>query len=384
MTIKMALPLTFKLPDLITMCTGKLSSSIHPAYLEAGVESAEWASSYEVLGPNSRVFFAKTLLSSLAGCAYPYVGYEELKLCCDYLNFVFALDEVTDVQNGADARKTMDIHIRSFSGEACDGSAMSQMSHGLRSRFFKHFCPSSIHRFMANHIAYTNAVIKEAEQRDRNVLLGLEDYIVFRREIAGVKPCFDLIECCLHFCLPDDVAEHPIVKRMHHAALDLVALSNDVYSYNMEQSRDGHSFANFITVIMKEKGCALQEAVDYAGAHIQGLISQFTDDRAALPSFGAVVDDNLREYIHGLETWVTGNLQYSFITPRYFGDEREEVRRTHVVKLARRNQRPFNPLCAYPLEKLLLNSNSDDPFCTKEKSLLLLSYGRYFAVSLDS
>ncbi|KAH8111216.1 terpenoid synthase [Phellopilus nigrolimitatus] len=337
----MSLPISYKLPDLISMCN--LSSSIHPRYKEAGAESAAWISSYEPLGPETRAFFDKLDTAILSGLAYPYAGYKELRMCCDYINVLFAMDEVTDVQNGADARKTVDIHIRALHGEQYDDSAVSKMTLDFRSRFLELFALNSFLRFLPNHENYANAVIREAERRDRYAVLSLKEYEEFRRVNGGVLPSFNLIECCFKFHLPDEVIEHPTIKRMTDAAISIICWSNDIYSYHMELVTDGHSCSNVITVIMQEKRYTLQGAMDYVGSHIQSLLSQFIADKAALPSssFGTEIDANLHKYIHGLETWITGNLRYSFKTPRYFGDEREEVEKTLVVRMNRRNTEAF-------------------------------------------
>lgn len=57
-------------------------------------------------------------------------------------------------------------------------------------------------------------------------------------------------------------------------------------------------------------------------------------DKEAMTSFGSIeIDRQVKDYIHGLEQWVIGNLRFSFDTPRYLGQERKEVERTLVIKL---------------------------------------------------
>lgn len=62
-------------------------------------------------------------------------------------------------------------------------------------------------------------------------------------------------------------------------------------------------------------------------------MDQFLSDKAALPSFGPGVDADVKAYILGLEYWIIGNIHFSYEGPRYFGDDREEIRRTRVVRL---------------------------------------------------
>lgn len=47
---------------------------------------------------------------------------------CDVINMRFAIDEITDSQSGAEARDTIDHHLRILFGEPCDGSPLSKMT----------------------------------------------------------------------------------------------------------------------------------------------------------------------------------------------------------------------------------------------------------------
>ena len=110
-------------------------------------------------------------------------------------------------------------------------------------------------------------------------------------------------------------------------------MRQDLYSYNMEQAREGHSCSNIVTVIMKEKGLSLQETVDFVGAEFESLLHEFAYDKKNLRSFGEETDNNVRQFIQALETWIIGNICWSFATRRYFGRDHEEIRKTLVVKL---------------------------------------------------
>ena len=102
----------------------------------------------------------------------------------------------------------------------------------------------------------------------------------------------------------------------------------------MEQAREGHSCSNIVTVIMKEKRLSLQDTVDFAGAEFAALLHSFAADKRRLPSFGTQTDKDVARFIDALETWIVGNIRWSFSTMRYFGRDHEEVQRTLVVKLA--------------------------------------------------
>lgn len=89
---------------------------------------------------------------------------------------------------------------------------------------------------------------------------------------------------------------------------------------------------------MHEEKITLQQAADYAGELFQSLLDMFQMNKAQLPSFATTtgvdgVDRDVEKYVHALELAVVGNLCWSFETKRYFGEDKEQVKRTLVVTL---------------------------------------------------
>lgn len=84
---------------------------------------------------------------------------------------------------------------------------------------------------------------------------------------------------------------------------------------------------------MKAKGYNLQEAADCAGSLFGDLMNRFVAERKKLPSWGPDLDRDVNRYVDAIGHWVVGNICWSFETPRYFGTELENVRRTGIVKL---------------------------------------------------
>lgn len=89
---------------------------------------------------------------------------------------------------------------------------------------------------------------------------------------------------------------------------------------------------NYVTVVMREKGLGLQEAADFVAAQFKERLEQFVEDRKNIRSFGEDVDQDVQKYVFSISQWCIGSIVWSFKTPRYFGDDYEEVKRTLVVK----------------------------------------------------
>ena len=110
----------------------------------------------------------------------------------------------------------------------------------------------------------------------------------------------------------------------------------DVYSYNMEQSR-GIGGNNIVTVLMQARRVDLQAASDLVGQHFKHLMDKFTEGKRKLPSWDLDVDTAVAAYVKAMEHWIIGNLDWSFETQRYFGPQHAEVKRSLMVTLRPRN-----------------------------------------------
>lgn len=95
---------------------------------------------------------------------------------------------------------------------------------------------------------------------------------------------------------------------------------------------------NMIVVVQTQEQLDLQSAVDYVGDLCLGCVDRFETLRAALPSWGPQIDDQLAVYVQGLGDWMIGNLVWSFETERYFGRSGRKVRRALAVALLPRRK----------------------------------------------
>lgn len=69
-------------------------------------------------------------------------------------------------------------------------------------------------------------MVKEAELREKCVILDSATYDNLRRENSGVPYSFALFGYTLGADLPDEIFNHPIFQEMYLAAVDMVIWSN--------------------------------------------------------------------------------------------------------------------------------------------------------------
>ncbi|KAL0574886.1 Sesquiterpene synthase 10 [Marasmius crinis-equi] len=329
-------PQQFLLPDLLAICT--LKGSINPHYRDAGSASSAWIDSYDVFTDRKRADFVQSCAELLVAYTYPYAEYEQFRTCCDFVNLLFVLDEISDEQDGKDAAATANIFLQAMRDpEYHSSSKIALITKDFRKRYFEGegARPASSARLLQLCADYIQAVSVEAELRERGEILDVDAYVQLRRQNSAVAACFGLFEYALGLDLPEEVFEHPIFQEMYWAAVDLVCWANDLYSWNMEQVK-GISGNNIITVLMKHKKMTLQGASDYVGLHCQDLMNRYLFARDRLPSWGSAKSDkDVALYAEACGHWIKGNLDWSFESLRYFGAANSEIKQTRVVTLLR-------------------------------------------------
>jgi hypothetical protein len=86
--------------------------------------------------------------------------------------------------------------------------------------------PGCMGRFVHTMDLFFIAVAQQASDRANGVIPDLESYITIRADTSGCKPCFALHEFAAGVDLPDEIAEHPIIKALEDACNALVTWSN--------------------------------------------------------------------------------------------------------------------------------------------------------------
>ena len=92
---------------------------------------------------------------------------------------------------------------------------------------------------------------------------------------------------------------------------------------------DAH--CNLLTIIMRQYGCDIQEAMGKAYVFHQEGQARLRNLKNRMPCFTPEIDMELKEYIGHVVNWVPSIARWHFECRRYFGDQGEEVRRKRLV-----------------------------------------------------
>ncbi|KXN89339.1 Alpha-muurolene synthase [Leucoagaricus sp. SymC.cos] len=326
-----AAPKSFILPDLVSHCDFKLRISRHRK--QVTVETKKWLFQGDNLSEERRNSFHGLNAGLLTAMTYPDAACPQLRVCNDFLTFLFHLDNLSDDMDNRGTRSVGDVVLNSLYHPFTYNSPVriGRMTRNLYKRVILTASPGTQQRFIETMDFFFQSVTQQALDRATGVIPDLKSYIALRRDTSGCKPCWALIEYARNLKLPDEVMEHPTILALGEATNDLVTWSNDIFSYNVEQSKgDTH---NMIPVVMNERGLSLQEAVDFVGEMCKASIDRFRRERENLPSWGPENDCQVRDYVNGLADWIVGSLHWSFESTRYFGINGRKIKQTRIVEL---------------------------------------------------
>ncbi|EIN08495.1 terpenoid synthase [Punctularia strigosozonata HHB-11173 SS5] len=325
------MPSYIVLPDLPAHCPFEVR--LNPHMETAGRESEDWVVDGGNLGAKHAAKLRGVKARLLTAGCYPDADFDEFRLCCDVMNWLFHYDNLTDDMDQAGARNAGDIVMDTMlhPDTYISDSRIGKLTRSFWLRFLKIASPGAQKRFIDTTRSFLAAIEQEARDRRAGVIPDLESYIQQRRHTGGVLPCFILAEYASHLTLPDEVVEHPVLKNMADASNDFVCWSNDLFSYNVEQARgDTH---NIVIVVMREQNLDLQSAIDVVGEMCKSTIDRFLENQALLPSWGPEIDAQLVPYVACMADWIGGSLNWSYESDRYMGGKSEEVKRTRIVQL---------------------------------------------------
>ncbi|KAI9439678.1 terpenoid synthase [Lactarius indigo] len=344
----------FYLPDLFAQWPWP--RLLNQNYEETKPESDEWLRGFEALDAKSQRSFDQcnfgapgiALLSSLG---YPLLDKDCLRVTCDLMAFFFIYDEYTDKLDEDSARMCADMvtdALRNPHKERPQGeSKLGEIARQFWLRAIKVASEAAQRRFLKSFTAYVYAVIDEASDRNAGRVRSITDYLELRRLTAAIRASFFPVELGLD--IPDGIMSHPAIDSLLGLAADALILTNDLYSYNIEQAA-GHDGHNILTVVMNEKCVDLDGALDWLAEYNRVVLSRFQAQYRMLPSWGPDMDPVVTAFVERLGYWIRGHDCWSFEAERYFGKKGPEIQKHRVVTLLPRSRTPdVTPMMAQPV-----------------------------------
>jgi len=319
-------------------------------YTEVKPESDEWLRSFQALDAKSQRSFDLCNFPLLGSLVYPSLDKDGVRVACDLMVLFFIYDEFTDKVDDDGARvyadMVMDAIRNPYKARPQGEPKLGEIARQFWLRALKVSSLPAQERFIASFSEYVYAVIDEASDRAKGRVRGIEEYLRLTRLTAGGYPAFVGVEAGLN--IPNEVMEHPVMKSLCALAAESLVLTNDMYSYNIEQA-SGHGGHNIITVVMNEKGVDLDGALHWLGEYHGQVLSKFQAQSRTLPSWGGAVDADVTTYVDRLGYWIRGIDSWSLETERYHGTKGPEVRKHRLVTLLPKVKKAdVTPMMAQP------------------------------------
>jgi len=343
----------FYLPDPLAQWPWPRKLSEH--YTKVKPESDEWLRSFQALDAKSQRSFDLCNFSLLGSLVYPLLDKDGVRLACDLMALFFIYDEFTDKVDGDGARlyaKMVMDAIRNPHKDRPQGEPkLGEIARQFWLRTIKVSSPAAQTRFITSFSEYVFAVIDEASDRAKGHIRGTEDYLKLTRLTAGGYPAFVAVEAGLN--IPNEVMAHPALESLRSLAAESLVLTNDMYSFNIEQA-SGHGGHNIVTVVMNEKGVDLDGALAWLGEYHGEVLSKFQAQSRTLPSWGPAIDTDVETFGERLGYWIRGIDCWSLETERYFGTKGPEIQKHRLVTLLPKAKKPdVTPMMVQPSAETL-------------------------------
>ncbi|CAE6435629.1 unnamed protein product [Rhizoctonia solani] len=330
-------PASILIPDIAGYIRDIFTLKLNPYHEEAEATSLAWFDSYGLHSGPEREKFLSARYCLLASYCYPEAHLERLRPVMDFIIWLVAFDDMVDEGEFCDSIETLKYafgvtlnFLRNPDGPHPNLKYLIALK-SFYDRMRANGSPTALHRFVKGAERYMEAAVKDTIDRAAGRDLTIDEYIQLRAESSGVEWAYAALEYSHGIELPDEVHSDPVVSELALAGNQILTWMNDIYSFSLEQAK-GYTH-NILFVVMNNKKVELQAAVDFVEEMIKKRIKEYLDTKASLPSFGPELDNQVTRYIQGIEYCIQANINWSLMTPRYFGPDFAKVKETRLVKL---------------------------------------------------
>lgn len=313
---------------------------ISPDADKAGTHLKSWSRETGIVsdGPGGEKFDS-VLLHRLAAWSYPYATGDQLDLMADWMGWFFAFDDILDdTEDGCDQHFAMTTaqvinSVYSAVGSQPPSRELRPYHSAMQDLWVRTTAgmPAAwCQRLAYDMVEYVNSYRSQALINASKCALDEQSYRAHRVISSAVYVSLDIGERASGQPLPESLVVHPYIRVARHAATNIVAWSNDLFSAPKELSLG--DLCNYVAVLQNQDGLTTEEAVDRVGHHVQQQVALLREVERRIHSelIPRLTDEDRRSVIAMLETcscWTTGNVAWSMETARYASRRIDEVAR---------------------------------------------------------
>ncbi|WP_331751375.1 hypothetical protein OG215_39390 (plasmid) [Streptomyces globisporus] len=295
-----------------------MNTKVSVGAVEADLRS--WADTYGLLrNPSLAARFDAARFGECAAFVYPDVP--DLLVYAKWLAWLFVADDEFD-ENRAPEVGGIDGGILQFlplSGKDCvEGT--TGVTRALAD-LWPELCetmplPLRI-RFRAHADDYARSYATDLARARTGLAPPFDEYLALRRSSGAVDSCLDLIERQPSAYLTPAISGSPRILALREAANDVICWTNDVISLKKEMKHG--EMNNLVAVIRQSVGMSWDAALQVATEMNSSRIRDFDRQQQEILQYFNDVP-GLLEFIHGMQGWISGSLNWHRNSPRYAGE----------------------------------------------------------------
>ncbi|KAJ7122815.1 isoprenoid synthase domain-containing protein [Mycena epipterygia] len=335
----------FHVPDLLALVS-EYVKPLNSSFAELDVGFQKWVDDAAFLSPAHKTAWKHAELPLLIARAFPEADAAHLRVCLESMMMFLIVEQLTDTPATSTTSKKWAAEfvaaLQNGAGPQPKKEGPAAVLYHLGNKVITAMDAPYRPAYIASNVLLAEGIVQEAldrEQHDETNPISLQTYLTTRRKSIGALPFHDLDRWIYKLDLPDHVLKNPHIEAMIEAAVDMVALGNDIYSYRKEYLEDGAKH-NYVTVAMHDPSTSLQAgdiqaAIDYTVAQFSATLARYKENYALLPSFAD--DTGLRakveRYSELMMDSVAGNIEWSIACKRYSLFPDEAARKAGLIRI---------------------------------------------------
>ncbi|TZF93611.1 terpene synthase [Chryseobacterium panacisoli] len=283
----------------------------HPELQKQRQEYYQWIDEeYAFQSKEAREKHKSHHLTDIAAKGCPFLkNIAELRPLANYTANGAMMDDYFDRCSRDEMYRIMAQVIALLSGENSEEPSENGIFHlfwVLRQDALNCGIPQSIYRRFIKSIQ--DVLIGYSEEKTyyrANIVPPLPVYLLIREATSGVLPYCDYAVLQKEYRqLPDEIFEHPHIRRIYSLCSLMIGIHNDIISLPKEIHRDGDTM-NLVKVLQKEYTLSLHDAYMKALEIHDQYLKEFLVLRDHLPPFGKWQNE-VYNYIQDLGIMIAG------------------------------------------------------------------------------
>ncbi|KAK6505688.1 hypothetical protein TWF481_007581 [Arthrobotrys musiformis] len=333
--------ITVKIPDLFISIVGE-PRQLNPNLTETMATDA-WSCKVLNLDEKMTKEWVEMKFPLLCASMVPDASFQPLQAFTEWVSWSIPFDDRVDGGDlandllGASEEMIESLAIMDddYPDIAPEENGVRYMFQTLWKRVSKYAPPDERRRHIRLNRSYMTGLLHQVKFLNiKDRALTVDEYLAFRRPSSGMGPTCIFAEWSVteKHKIPCEVVEHPSVEIFRDLVIDIVSIANDIYSSPKDiPNSEG---ANIISVLLRQ-GKTLQEAIDEAGQLVLDRYKVWEQAERDLPSWGEEIDAVVRKLVKAYSDVCWGNMNWSFITSRYMGAEKEQARTTGILTFSK-------------------------------------------------